>query len=67
MINFTKARPCQRKRGKICAANSGDARNGEGSRIAGERGYFTRTTKVTVKPVPAGMVPVVVQRTFVTQ
>ena len=52
---------------KYYAANSGETKNGRGLRIAGERGYFTRTTKFTVKPVPAGMVPVVVQRTFVTQ
>ena len=41
--------------------------NGRGLRIAGEGGYFTRTTKFTVKLVPGGMVPVVVHRTFVTQ
>jgi hypothetical protein len=32
-----------------------------------EGGYFTRTTKVTLKLVPVGMVPVVVHRTLVTQ
>jgi hypothetical protein len=38
------------------------ARKGEG-----KRGYFTPTVKETEKEVPVGMVPVVVQRMWVTQ
>ncbi len=33
----------------------------------GEGGYFTPTVKETEKEVPVGMVPVVVQRIWVTQ
>ena len=54
-------------RGKSPLWASGPWSDNKRQDVAGVGGYFTRTTKFTEKLVPGGMVPVVVQRTFVTQ